>query len=106
MFIGHFAVGFASKRVAPRTSPAATMVVESAMFGLGVYTYILYARARNRTGRFALWAYVLLLGVLYVADVTWPPPPSVRALAKVGLTGWLFIPWAWWIDRNRSVRSG
>ena len=22
-----------------------------------------------------------------------------------GLTGWLFVPWAWWIDRNRVTRA-
>src|SRR5215510_10054659 len=73
--------------------PMATIVVESAMFGFGVCIYILCTRARNRTGQLALWALVLLLAVLYAADVTSPPPPTVRAIAIVGLTGWLFVPW-------------
>ena len=72
--------------------PMATILVESAMFGLGVCIYMLYTRARNLTGHLALWALVLVLALLYAADVTSPPPPSVRAIAIGGLTGWLAPP--------------
>ena len=30
------------------------------------------------------------------------PPPSVRVLAMSGLLGWLFVAWAYWIDRHRE----
>ena len=39
--------------------------------------------------------------VLYVTTFFGPPPPSVDMIKYGGLTGWLFVPWAWWIDRNR-----
>ena len=36
--------------------------------------------------------YHLYLAILFIPLVVAP------------LTGWLFVPWAWWIDRNRVVR--
>ena len=40
------------------------------------------------------------LGVL-VTSVVGPPPPNTASLATVGLAGWLFVPWGYWIDRHR-----
>ena len=84
-------------------SRAATMVVEIAIFVAGVWIYLATTRARNRTGAIALWALVVLLAVSYVATAFGPPPPSEKVIAVGGLTGWLFVLWAWWIDRNRMA---
>jgi hypothetical protein len=32
-----------------------------------------------------------------------PPPPSVNALAWTALAIWLFVPWAWWLDKHRVL---
>jgi membrane-bound metal-dependent hydrolase YbcI (DUF457 family) len=82
-----------------------TVLVEGAMFVAGVWAYVSFTRPRDRVGRYALWALVLLLGVLYLSDLRSPPPPDVRTLALVALTGWLLPLWAWWIDRHRVVRA-
>jgi len=34
-----------------------------------------------------------------------PPPPSETAIAIVGIAAWLFVPWAYWIDRHRRATS-
>jgi hypothetical protein len=60
-------------------------------------------RPRDRTGCWALWIYVTTLGALYAASVAGPPPPSVRAIEISGVLGWLFIGWAYWIDRHRAI---
>ncbi len=46
-------------------SIAGTMVVEIAMFAVGVWMYV---RAKDRIGRYAFIAYVVLLLAIYVAD--------------------------------------
>jgi len=83
-------------------SRAGTLAVETAMFLMGVWLYVQCTRPRNRTGKVALAALVALLSLSYVATVTGPPPPSARFIAWGGLAAWLFVPWAWWIDRNRT----
>jgi hypothetical protein len=48
------------------------------------------------------WIYVAVLAILYVAS-NGAPPPSVSALAWTTMGMWLFIPWAWWIDKHRVL---
>ena len=86
-------------------SVTATLVVEIAMFATGIWLYVGTTRARNRQGRLALAGVVLVLGGIYVGNLAGPPPPSETALALVALGAWLFVPWFYWIDRNR-VASG
>jgi membrane-bound metal-dependent hydrolase YbcI (DUF457 family) len=85
-------------------SRPATMAVEITMFVIGVAIYARATRAANWRGTFALWALVVLRAVFYAMTSFGPPPPSVDAIKILGLTGWLFPVWAWWIDRNRELR--
>lgn len=84
-------------------SAPATIVVEYGLLALGVWVYTSVTRPRDRTGSWALWIYVATLGIIYAATIVGPPPPSVRALAIAGLFGWLFVAWAYWIDRHRAI---
>ncbi|HEY1951851.1 MAG TPA: metal-dependent hydrolase [Gemmatimonadaceae bacterium] len=77
-----------------------TYIVEFTIYFAGVYVYARATRPRDRIGRWGLWAYVVVLAVLYLAS-NGPPPATVRALAWTTLLIWLFIPWAWWIDKHR-----
>ena len=83
-------------------SVPATLAVEFALFAGGIWLYVSATRARDRVGTWALAAFVLLLAVLYLAAVFGPPPPSVTVLAMSGILGWLFVVWAYWIDRHRQ----
>ena len=80
----------------------ATLVVEFALFGAGAWLYMSATRARDRWGTALLWLFLLVLAALYLAAVFGPPPPSVEALAMSALAGWLFVAWAYWIDRHRE----
>jgi len=84
-------------------SRVATIIVEVAIFAAAVWLYARTTQARSRSGALALWSLVALLLVLYAGNAFGPPPPSERMIAIAGLAGWIFIPWAWWIDRNRAV---
>jgi hypothetical protein len=80
-----------------------TVVVEGAMFVAGVGLYLRTTRARDRIGRYALWALIVFLVLVYALNLTSPPPPSLEAVAWVGQAGWLLLLWAVWADRHRAI---
>ena len=79
----------------------ATYVIEFAIYAIGVALYLRATRARDRIGSWGLWAYILVLAILYIMT-NGSPPPSERALAWSALGIWLFVPWAWWVDKHRE----
>jgi membrane-bound metal-dependent hydrolase YbcI (DUF457 family) len=86
-------------------SVPATVAVEAAMLIAGLWLYLSTTRARGWAGHLSLWSYVGLLVAAYCGNLVGPPPPSVDALKTVGLVTWLFVPWAFWIERTRTLRS-
>jgi len=78
-----------------------TILVEGGIFAGGVILYWRLTDARDRVGRCAFWSLVVLLAVIWVVNLASPPPPGPKEIAIVGLAAWLFIPWAYWIDRHR-----
>lgn len=87
-------------------SVAGTFVVEGALFAAAVAVYLKATRALDKIGRYALWAPIGFLVVVYFFNATSPPPPSVEAVAWVGQAGWLLLLWAVWADRHRAVSLG
>lgn len=81
----------------------ATLVVEFALFGTGAWLYVSATRTLDRIGTYTLAAFLVTLPAIYLSAVFGPPPPSVQVLAWSGLLGWLFMAWAYWIDRHRVV---
>ncbi len=86
-------------------SVPATIVVESLLFFGGLALYLRATRARDRIGSIALWTLVVFVAIVYVANITSPPPPSARAIGWAALAAYLFVPWGIWIDRHRQTRS-
>ena len=85
-------------------SVPATLAVEGVLYAAGVWIYLKTTRAKDRIGVYALWVLLVLLASLWLAALFGPPPPGEKALAWGGLAAWLFVPWAYWIDRHRIVR--
>jgi membrane-bound metal-dependent hydrolase YbcI (DUF457 family) len=83
----------------------ATLALEFGIFGAGLWIYARGTQRRDRLGDVLLWLFAATLVVIYLGAVFGPPPPSVRALAISGLLGWLFVAWAYWIDRHRAVAT-
>jgi hypothetical protein len=79
-----------------------TLCVEYVLFGAGIALYISATRAKDKTGNFAFWSLVIVLGVLYPASLFGSPPPSVQVLAESALAICLTVPWAAWADRHRQ----
>jgi membrane-bound metal-dependent hydrolase YbcI (DUF457 family) len=84
-------------------SVAATIAVESAMFGAGVWMYFVATRARDRAGSYGFWAFVVFAAAVYFANVFGTPPPNAELVARLSLAICLIPLWTWWFDRHREL---
>lgn len=84
-----------------------TLIVEIAIFAVGLGLYLGGSRPMDRVGRYGLWALVVLLFIAYTGAAFGPPPPSVTAIAWAGLLGGLITTavLGYWIDRHRSAKG-
>jgi membrane-bound metal-dependent hydrolase YbcI (DUF457 family) len=87
------------------SSTVATLVVESAIFVVGLRIYLQTTRARDRIGSIGCGAFVALLVLAYLSSLSGPPPSNVQVLGWVGLGSILFQLWVHWFDRHRSVEQ-
>jgi membrane-bound metal-dependent hydrolase YbcI (DUF457 family) len=83
--------------------PAATIVIESLMFAVGIAFYFASTRPRDGKGWMTLWSFIVFLAAAYVGNIIGPPPPSEHALAWAALLAWIFPLWAWSADRRREA---
>jgi len=86
-------------------SMAGTLLVEAGLFALGCALYLRVTRSKNRAGTYGFWGLVGFLVLIYLGNVFGPPPPGTTAIAWAGHLQWLFVIWAYWVDRNREVRE-
>ena len=70
-------------------------------FGLYLIVFIAYSLITC----LALWALVTFLGLIYISNFFSPPPPNWQTVAWMAIAQWLFVPWAWWIDKHRQART-
>jgi hypothetical protein len=82
-----------------------TLIVDGGVFVAGLVIYLRATRPIDRIGYWSLSIMVALLALIFVSSMFGPPPPSERALGLSALLLWLFVPWAWWIDRHRVLRE-
>ena len=88
------------------SSLPASVVVEVALFVAGIVLYERATRSVDRIGRWGFYAMIAVVGVIYLAGIWSPPPADGRAVAMGALGLWLFVPWAWWVDRHRVFAVG
>ncbi len=79
-----------------------TVILESLLFVAGIYLYVKSTKAKNLRGNIGFWGLAAFLSLAYVMNLEGPPPPSVAAIGIAGLSQWLIIAWAYWVDRNRK----
>jgi membrane-bound metal-dependent hydrolase YbcI (DUF457 family) len=81
--------------------PKAELLLELLIFVVGVVFYLRATRASDAIGKWTLWALLLFLVFIQIANSIGSPPPSVSALAWVGQAQWLLVIWGYWVDRHR-----
>ena len=79
-----------------------TLVVEVAIFAWGAKLYARATRPRDAVGSLAFRSFIGLLFLFYLVSLFGPPPPSEKALAWGSLGVWIFVIWAYWLDRHRQ----
>jgi membrane-bound metal-dependent hydrolase YbcI (DUF457 family) len=82
-------------------SISGTLVVEGAMFTLGLAIYLATARPRSVAGWATLGTLLALLLFIYLGGIGGPPPPDARSLAWLAMAGWIIPFWAAGADRRR-----
>jgi hypothetical protein len=114
--VGHWVLDFVSHRAdmplwpdGPKlglglwNSVGGTIAIELALFAAGLWLALSATRARDRLGRWGFAGLAGFLLVLYAANVTSPPPPSIEAVAWVGVVGGaVLVVLAAWVDRHRE----
>jgi membrane-bound metal-dependent hydrolase YbcI (DUF457 family) len=85
-------------------SLAGTIIVEGAMFIVGVILYLNATKAKDKTGVFAFWALVLVLALSYISNIFGPPPPNIKVMIWFAPFSYIFIFWGYWIDRHRELK--
>lgn len=83
--------------------PGTTLAVESTMFIIGTAIYSSVTRATDRAGHIGFYLLIVVLVAIYFAALYGPPPPSTAAIAGAGHLTWLFVLWAYWVDRHRAT---
>lgn len=83
-------------------SLSGTLVVEAGLFVIGIGLYVNATKAKDKTGEYGFWSLIILLALIYAANIFGTAPPDETMIGYAGLAGWLFIAWAYWIDKHRE----
>ena len=78
-------------------SIAAALITDFGLFAAGIVVYLLSTRAKDRTGKWALWVVVLFLVMLAFTAVV----PQLALLPTIALV--LLLPLGNWVDRHRVL---
>jgi membrane-bound metal-dependent hydrolase YbcI (DUF457 family) len=82
--------------------PALELILELSMFITGILFYYFNIKPARKI---TFWILAGLFIVIHLMNVFGPPPPSVEAVAWSANLMWLFIIWAWWVERPVSASS-
>jgi hypothetical protein len=82
-----------------------TLIVESALFIIGVFLYVRTTKADNRIGSIGFWTWIGFLSVMYAGSF-FGSDSSIDALSTIFLMvgSWALILWGYWADKHRTAR--
>ena len=88
-------------------SAAIAITLEAGLFVVGAFIYWRYTKPTGVKGNIGLGLLVVVLGLIYIGNIVGPPPPNDPVkIGLVGISQWLFVLLAWWVDRNRIPKRG
>jgi membrane-bound metal-dependent hydrolase YbcI (DUF457 family) len=81
--------------------PALEIALELTMFMVAAVVYFIRIHPPRKVSFCIL---VVLFIVIHLVNALGPPPPSVTAVAWSANLMWLFILWAWWIEKPKKIK--
>ena len=78
--------------------PVIEIILEVGLFLAGVYLYYTTVKPKRKI---AFWILIIFFLAVYFINIFGPPPPSVSAVAWSANLMWLFVKWAWWVEKDR-----
>lgn len=82
--------------------PLASSILEIGLFVAGA---VLYFRSVQPPRKIAFFSLIIFFLVIHITNIFGPPPPTEYAVAWTANLMWLFVIWAWWIEKKTSVRK-
>lgn len=73
------------------------IIIELGLFILGT---VLYYRSAKPQKKISFWLLIGFFVVIYFMNILGAPPPNVQAVAWSANLMWLFVIWAWWIEKK------
>lgn len=80
--------------------PIAEIVIEFSLFFMGVFFYYTSKRPKKRI---AFWSLIGFLLIIQFMNFFGPIPNDIDSVAWGANLVWLFIIWAWWIEREKKT---
>lgn len=77
--------------------PVIETILEVGLFLTGVF---LYFKTTIPKRKIAFWVLVIFFIGIHVMNIFGPPPPSINAVAWSANAMWIFVLWAWWIEKK------
>ncbi|HNS11903.1 MAG TPA: hypothetical protein PKM97_04765 [Bacteroidia bacterium] len=82
--------------------PAIEIILEIGLFLLGTIWYYKSVKPRKKL---AFWSLISMFLVIHILNLLSPPPPGISAVAWSANLMWLFVIWAWWIEKDIQRNS-
>jgi membrane-bound metal-dependent hydrolase YbcI (DUF457 family) len=79
----------------------AELMLELLMYAVGVYLYFQNRVFISKKRDIIAWSLVVFLLVVHVANTYGSAPPSITAVAVIGLSQWLLVAWGYWADPTK-----
>ena len=81
--------------------PVIEIIIELGIFILGIYYYHTSARPKKKV---AFWSLIVFLLIIQALNFYGPLPTTADSVAWGANFIWLFIIWAWWIEREKKQK--
>ncbi|MBI1910688.1 MAG: hypothetical protein HYS21_01665 [Deltaproteobacteria bacterium] len=86
-------------------SALGTILLEGGIFVIGAGVYLRSTCPLDKIGRYGLLSLMLLLVMIYAGQFFGAVPPNESVVAFTGLSQWLFVLFAFWVDRHRQASA-
>lgn len=82
--------------------PFAEILIELSLFLGGIYYYYTSQKPKKKI---AFWLLIGFLLIFQLLNFYGPLPPDVNSVAIGANFLWIFVIWAWWIEREKSGKN-